>query len=764
MNNKSNKKQKREHTLAKALSVTFITILLIVIATATAFVCVLYCSTADVDKSKLECTSADVIICDNKGKSLPLPASMDKNTSPDEIPENLKSAFVSLEDKRFYSHHGIDYIRIFGAMISNLRAGKYKEGASTISQQLIKNTHLSAEKSLSRKIEEAQLAIKLEKTYTKDQILAMYMNMLYFGSGEYGVKNAARRFFGKELGELNNAECAMLAGIVKSPTKYNPINNYDNSIERMRLVLGVMLDNGSLTQAEYNEAISQDIIIKNDINKNNLADKLLFYALEEASEVTSTSMEQLLSSGYTIKTYTDCIAQSQLIETISEESLYIKNLSDSIPDCMGIMFDNKTGGVKAFYANCDYSPLHTRRQPGSTIKPLVCYTPAMNEGVIQPATRICDAPQDFYGYKPSNFNDKYYGDVSVRRCVELSLNVPAVEVMNRIGIEQACTYLKNMNISLDERDYNYSTALGGMTYGITALEMGGAYMTLARGGNYVKPSFVQEIKDKDGNVIYSNNNEYTSVFSPASSYLMTDMLISTAKEGSAKKLSSLPYNIASKTGTVACTFDKQFNSDAYNVSYSSLDTLIVWQGNLSCEESDMLTSRTTGGGSPTLMAAKIWNDYYSCNAPEPFIKPSGVAGIDIDKFSLSKGILTIADSCAPAYAKTAELFDIRYIPDTIDDSYTNPAPLSLSAVTNDNGTTITLQSNPRLGYLITKRAFLSDETVIADLCENNDSYTVTDHAPIGIFPPVYTVLPYYFDDAGNQIFGAPQVITISYSE
>ena len=250
----------------KKIVIIFIVIpLLLTIAAVCAWFTLLYTGAEQVDKTKLNFTPANLRITDINGQYVDLPESCDSYASSAEIPDKLKKAFVTLEDKRFYEHSGVDHLRVIKAALRNLKSGGIKEGASTISQQLIKNTHLSSERSFERKIAEARLAIKLEKQYTKDEILTMYLNMLYFGSGEYGVKNAARRFFGKELNDLDFAECAMLAGIVKSPTKYNPINNFERSDERKELVLEIMRKEGAITNEEFERAQNYKIVIKNSI-------------------------------------------------------------------------------------------------------------------------------------------------------------------------------------------------------------------------------------------------------------------------------------------------------------------------------------------------------------------------------------------------------------------------------------------------------------------------------------------------------------------
>ncbi|MDE7337491.1 MAG: transglycosylase domain-containing protein, partial [Clostridia bacterium] len=246
-----------------------------------------------------------------------------------QIPKLLSDAFIAVEDKRFYSHHGIDYIRIAGAMLNNVK-GNRTQGASTITQQLVKNTYLSSEQTFSRKFKEMQTAIKLEKQLSKEQILEYYLNMLYFGSGEYGIKNASLRFFGKDISQLNALECAMLAGIVKSPTKYNPINNYDNSILRARTVLKLMLEQNKISQNIYDSYINCNIIIKNNIIENTLDKNYLNATIQEACNILSISDKELMKSGYSVYTYYDEITQKKLRSTVCNSNDYQNNSTSGI--------------------------------------------------------------------------------------------------------------------------------------------------------------------------------------------------------------------------------------------------------------------------------------------------------------------------------------------------------------------------------------------------------------------------------------------------
>lgn len=722
-----------------------IPLIIVCLAAATGAI-LLFTGEEELREDKLVIEKINLQITDKDNKAIELPSEYDNYADESEIPEKLKNAFVALEDKRFYSHHGLDFLRIGKAALNNLRSGSLKEGASTISQQLIKNTHLSSEKSFRRKLSEARLALKLERKYTKDEILTMYLNMLYFGSGEYGVKNAAKRFFGKELNLLNNAECAMLAGIVKSPTKYNPINNFEESNKRKDLVLGVMYKEGVIDENEYNAALKYDIIIKNEVNKNNMAIYLLKYCIDECEQILSIDKGSLLSGNFRVRTYLDMSAQETLEKAMTSSALTHKNVGGDIPDCAAIVIDNLSRGVKAFYSNCAYTS-EIKRQPGSLLKPLVAFAPAIENGLLSPASIMSDAPRSFTGYAPKNYKDEYYGDISVREALKLSLNIPAVEAMTLIGVENACSYLSRLGMPLTESDLNLSTALGGLTYGVHLRDLAGAYCALANGGTYADVAFIKEIRDKNGKILYSHKPALRRVFGEDTSYLITDMLKDTALDGTAKKLSVLGYEIASKTGTVASA-DPQFNTDAYNASYTSAETAIFWQGNLSGRADDLLPGVITGGGSPTLFAV---NYFRHSPKPRPFIMPKNVVELNIDKFDLDVGNVTLSDENAPYFAIKKELFSRRFMPRDRNLSYTRlPMPKYSCNISGDNIET-TVTPDPRLRYEIVRHDYFNGDQVVTDFVGSKGTFSFIERLPErGFFSPRYSLKVYYIDVTGKE--------------
>ena len=695
------------------------------------------------DMSKLQTSQENLVITDNQNTPI-TDLKSEKYVDYSQIPQLLSDAFIAVEDKRFYSHKGIDYVRIGGAMLNNIK-GNRTQGASTITQQLAKNVYYSSEQTFSRKFKEMQTAIKLERMLTKEEIMEFYLNMLYFGSGEYGVKNAALRFFDKSLDELNALECAMLAGIVKSPTKYNPINNYNNSIERAKVVLKLMYEQGKITENIYESYKNSDIIIKNALIENNQAKIYLLNTKYEACKILNIDEKTLLSKGYKISTFYDPIAQKQLSNLIFNDSYY--STTSSNPSGIGIVCDNNSRGITALASRENVNLYEFKRQVGSTIKPLACYAPALDQGLINPYTKILDEPTSFGNYSPSNFKDKYYGWTSVEDCVKMSLNVPSVKILQQLSPMTSRNYLDKMNISTSEKDDNLALALGGTTYGISMIDLLGGYSTLSNYGLYNTPTFIKQISDKDGNVVYDCNNRIsTRVFDEQSSYLMTNMLINTAKTGTAKKLSAQNYQIACKTGTVSME-NKNYNSDIYSVGYTSQDTFLFWQGGT-------LPATQTGGGATTLMFKNFLDNYYA-NAPMDFIIPDGIIEANIDKYSYEhSNQVVLASLNAPKNTVINCIFSQKCMPSEIDDTYDRLTVDNVEFDQNSSNVSIKFSLNPKLCYKIYRRDFLKGETLLYDVKNSfgDANYQVDVDS---FFGNTITVIPYYVDDESNEIFGAP---------
>lgn len=732
-----------KHNKAKKITIALIlTIFLITTTAISIFFVVLYLGGEKPDLNMLKKYSNNVIIYDSEDKLINKSSS--EYAEITQIPKNLSNAFVAVEDKRFYRHKGIDYMRIGGALFNNIK-GNRTQGASTITQQLVKNTYLSSEQTFDRKFKEMQLALKIEKQLSKDEIMEKYLNMLYFGSGEYGVKNASMRFFGKELNELNVLECAMLAGIVKSPTKYNPINNYANSIERARLVLGLMHEQGYVDKNIYESYKNKDIIIKNSLNENNIANYYLNNTITEACKILGIDELSLSTGGYRVHTFYNNTIQSQLCSTINNMSYY----SDDKTNSIGIICDNYSRGITAFSSRKNVNLFEYRRQVGSAIKPLACYTPALDQGLISPMHKIIDEPTSFGDYSPSNYKDNYYGWTNIQDSVAKSLNIPAVKILQDVGIQTSIDYLNKMGISTDEKDNNLALALGGMTYGMTMLDLLGGYNTLANYGAYKKPTFIRFISDNEGNIIYEYDKDIPKrVFDEQSSYLMTSMLTNCSKNGTAKKLADLDYEVACKTGTVSMS-DKNYNSDIYSVGYTPKDTFLFWQGD------NNLPANNTGGGVTTLMAKNFLNKLYSDTKPIDFAIPQGISRINIDKYSYENlNKIVLASNNAPDSSVISVTVSEKCMPSEVDKTYDELEIDDIKFTQNNDSINISFEYNPKLNYKIYKRTFIEGEYILYNISKQSGkaNLQISNKEFLG---SKLTVIPYYIDDDGKEIIGTP---------
>lgn len=526
-----------------------------------------------------------------------------------DIPLHVKSAFIALEDKRFYSHNGIDYKRTFKSFLVNLKNGKISQGGSTISQQLIKNTHLNADKTIKRKYCEIKLTKKLEKDYSKDQILNYYLNNIYFGENCYGIFNASKRYFNKEPKELSIEEGAMLAGIVKAPSKYNPIVNINMALKRKNLTLLQMLKNGFIQENQYKNLINKEINIKEgqDTTKNHLYEEIL-------NELTQIFNSPYINKNISVSTYIDLELQNNIQKISTDEKC----------DKSYIVIDNKTLGINAYYSSCNSA----LRQPASTIKPLLVYGPCYQENIVTPQTKILDKKTNFDGYSPSNFNEKYYGFISCKDALSKSLNIPSVKLLNNLGIDKCKEYGKKLNIELS--DENLSIALGGLKKGMTLKHLTSCYTTFANNGNYSIAKFIKEIKNEKGKTIYKNKTNNTKVFTEETAYLINYNLMDSVKNGTSKKLSCLNYQICAKTGTNG---NKKGNLDAYSIAYTTDKTIGVWLG---ARKNNYLSNNCTGSNHSTIISKQILTELYKEYKPSDFKIPNNVVKVKYDKETYDK--------------------------------------------------------------------------------------------------------------------------------
>ena len=620
------------------------------------------------DISKITDNSLEIAVYNEEGLKLDeFNAFSTQRATLDKIPTHVVNAFLSIEDKKFFSHKGVNVPRMFKAFLNNIKSMSLKEGASTITQQLIKNTHLSFEKNLPRKLNEIVLSINLERQMSKNDILENYLNVIYFGSGAYGLENASQHYFSKPVQKLSVEEGALLAGIIKSPNKYSPISHPEKAKERRNMVLFEMKKDGFISGKEFHDLSQTELNLSLLTTKKNKLNSYSQSAIDEATELLNMTERQLAISGYKIYTYQDLDKQIHL------NNILAKTAFDS--DYAVINIDPQTGGVLAYNASSNYKILKHPRQIGSLAKPILVYGPAVNENILSPASLILDEPLTIGSYSPQNVSGTYQGYVSARQALSKSLNIPAVKTASYVGLDKISSYADKLDLPLSSKDYTYSLALGGLTYGFSIKDTFGAYSALANGGQFSKPRFVKYITNAQGEIVYKNPETKQKVFREDSAYLVTDMLKTCAKSGTARKLGDLNFDVAAKTGTVG---NVKGNLDAYSVAYTTKDIVGVWFGNM-----DNRYIKTAGGNQPTALAKEYLKKIYAQGPPTNFEMPSSVEKVAINQFELDTNHnLVRANELTPPLDTSYEVFSRFNLPKTVDYSYFISTPKLVGYVEN----------------------------------------------------------------------------------
>ena len=496
-----------------------------------------------------------------------------------EIPKNLQNAFIAVEDNRFYDHIGIDPRAIMRAIWANIRGRTVTEGGSTITQPLAKNAYLTQDQTLKRKIQEAFLALQLERQYTKQEILELYMNQIYFGQGAYGVQAAARTYFGKDAKDLTLNECAMLAGIPKSPNYYSPLNNMEAATERKAVVLDQMVKYGYISESEASAAKKEELpIVKSTNDVGGRASYFVDYVLQLLAEKYGD--DAIYKDGLKIYTTIDMDLQSAAEAAMQNLPSYFTDANGIVqPQGALVAIDPHTGYIKAMVGGRGTDQFNRAtqavRQPGSAFKPFVFV--AALENNYTPESVIDDKPLKVGGWEPQNYNRKFSGKVRLRDVVRLSLNVPTVRIAQDIGIDKAIFYAQEMGIStfvLDgtTNDRNLATALGGMTRGVSPLELTSAYGTFANRGVHVDPVAIIRVVSRTGKVLEEAERKEKSVISAANASTMSAMLEDVIQRGTGTS-ANIGRPAAGKTGT---TSDYH---DAWFVGYTPDLVAGVWIGN-----------------------------------------------------------------------------------------------------------------------------------------------------------------------------------------
>lgn len=602
-----------------------------------------------------------------------------------ELQPSTVYAFISAEDARFFEHEGVDVIRIAGAVVADIKAGSYVQGASTISQQLIKLSHLTSEKTISRKAEEAALAYEMERQYSKEDILEMYLNYVYFGGGYYGIEAAAEGYFGVHASDLTLDQSAMLAGILKSPSGYAPHINYAASINRRNNILRLMRDYGYITDDEKKQASARRPTILHDKNEE-YSGYYTDAVTKSAAALMGITVDELIRGGYNIYSAMDSDIQHYCEEMFKNGELFPAEDSEAAI----VVLEPSTGMVVAMVGGRSYTggisfnrATDIRRQPGSVIKPVIAYAPAFEYLNYTAADMILDEETTFADYTPSNYGNKYYGWVTVREAVTKSLNVPAVKTLSAVGVYRAKDFAKRCGIEFDDKDDSLALALGGFTYGVSPLQIAGAYSCFASGGIYNTPTLIKKITDRNGLTVYEYRQDSRRVMSEANAYILTSMLKSVVTEGTGHRLNTLDIPIAGKTGTVGLA---NGNRDAWMAGYTPEYTAVVWQG-YDSDRLGLLPSSATGGTYPALMLYELFNHIYPDGRSGDFEKPESVKQYSIDAKTLKKQHKAVlANAMTPQSSRVTEYFTEETAPEDVSGYWAVPGSAqNLLAVREEGG-------------------------------------------------------------------------------
>jgi penicillin-binding protein 1A len=516
-----------------------------------------------------------------------------------DISDSMKKALVASEDKDFYKHGGFSFVSIIRALYTNVTSGNATgSGASTLTQQLAKNTLLSSNQTILRKYQELAVSIAIDQQYSKDEILDMYLNSVYFGENSFGIEDAAKAYFDKAPKDLTLAESAMLVGVLPAPSAYSPISGSKKLAKaRQTTVLTRMVNTRAITSDQKTAALNEELTYASpQDDKNRIAPHFSQMVLEELYK--KYGEETVTRSGYQVKTTLDLDLQKQLSANIASHMTYIERNGGS--NASGVAIDPTTGEVRALVGSADWdnpdwgkvNMVTTPRQPGSSFKPIY-YSEALAEGVITPATIEADVATDFDGYKPQNAARTFSGDITIRNALSRSLNIPSVKVMQKFGVQNAVTTAKRMGINTIDgnKDYGLPLALG--TAEAPLMQMSNAYASFANQGKQYNTTIIHEVKNKFDKQIYKAKTTSKSVISPQGAYLISNILSDNAARAPVfgSSLTVPGRTVAVKTGT---TDD---NRDAWTIGYTPQLVIGVWVGNNNNE-----TMLNGGSG----MAGPIW--------------------------------------------------------------------------------------------------------------------------------------------------------------
>ena len=670
----------------------------------------------------------------------------------EQIPEDVVAAFITAEDQRFFEHNGVDVKRIFGALWHDIKTGSLEQGASTITQQLVKLTHLSSEKTISRKAQEAVLALRLEKKMAKNEILEAYLNTVYFGNGAYGIGTAAKVYFGKDVKDLTLAEGALLAGVIKSPSNYAPHLKAENALRRRNMILESMLDAGAIGKESHEAAVAEklDIIPQNssEIQYGWYMDQVM----TETEAILGMEAEEILSSGLHIYTGLDAQAQ-QIAEKLFENGANFPDpAKDGTPvQAAFIALDTSSGEIAAIIGGRDYTVMRglnrasqMLRQPGSAIKPVSTYAAAIEYKGFLPTSTVEDVQREFSEkYLPRNAGGNYYGTVTLREALSRSLNVATVDLADLIGMQNVRSAIASFGLPLSAQDVNLSLSLGSMTNGVSPAQLCAAYCSLANGGERVQAHAVRRITDERGKILYEAKPVRERAVSPQTAFLVTDMLKTAAQSGSASALSSAGMPVMGKTGTVGESSGG--NRDIWTVAAVPEMAVAVWMGFDEPSPEHALPDWAGGSSYPAQLCAAFYRAMTPSLSGSDFAVPEGLTGVKIDTAALQEEhrVLLAAANTPEEYCRI-EYFPENRIPSEVSNLWNAPQMVDDLTLLCGDGEPPAIAFTARdanADYLVLRRS--GDETEIAAVLRGDAGNVVIWSDPDADMNAVqrYCVLP-----------------------
>ena len=702
--------------IAKYISICFLTVFIAAIMLGGGLFLYYVSNAPALSESKLVATTSSKIYDNNDELIADLGSERRVNAQANEIPTDLVNAIVSIEDHRFFNHRGIDTIRILGATLRNLRGGGGLQGASTLTQQLIKLTYFStstSDQTLSRKAQEAWLAVQLEQKATKQEILTYYINKVYMSNGNYGMQTAAQNYYGKDLKDLSLPQLALLAGMPQAPNQYDPYSHPEAAQERRNLVLSEMKGQGYITAEQYEKAINTPITdgLQSLKSANSYPPYMDNYLKEVIDQVEQETGYNLLTTGMEVYTNVDSKVQQRLWDIYNTDE-YVNYPDDELQVASTIV-DVTNGkviaqlGARHQSSNVSFGinqAVETNRDWGSTMKPITDYAPALEYGVYDSTASIVhDSPYNYPGTSTPvyNWDKSYFGNITLQYALQQSRNVPAVETLEKVGLDRAKTFLNGLGI--DYPSIHYANAISSNTtesdkkYGASSEKMAVAYAAFANGGIYHKPMYINKIIFSDGSSKEFSDSG-TRAMKETTAYMMTEMMktVLTYGTGRGAYLSWLPQ--AGKTGTSNYTDDeieKYIKNSGYVapdemfVGYTRKYSMAVWTG-----YSNRLTPIVGDG---FYVAAKVYRSmmtYLSTDDhPGDWTMPEGL--YRSGEFVFKNGARnTWTPSSSTQQSSTSESSSSTSESSTSQSSATSPSTSQTQTIPQQSGTTPAEQNQP----------------------------------------------------------------------